>query len=281
MRGAFALVTAGLLAANVPAREPLHAGMARVGPAVYRPGYPPSPEETEIAVPAFWLDEVPATNADFLAFVRAHPAWDRGAPPRIMADDGYLADWRGPSDPGPAAPPDHPVVHVSWFAAKAYCASRGKRLPTTDEWELAASASETSPDGRDDPSYAQRILGWYSQPGSVAPGRVGAQPPNWWGVRDLHGLTWEWTLDFNSVLASGDNRENGGADALAFCGSGALRAGDKDDYAAFMRVAFRSSLRGSFTIGTLGCRCALDGDRDPADPRPGDSEPGGARKDRR
>lgn len=261
-----ALVACLLAPCGAAAGEPLRAGMARVGPAVHRPIYPPSADETEIAVPAFWLDEVPATNADFLAFVKARPDWDRGAPPRVKADDGYLAAWRGPSDPGPAALPDRPVVHVSWFAAKAYCAWRGKRLPTTDEWELAASASETSPDGRDEPSHAQRILSWYSRPGSPL-GRVGAQAANWWGVRDLHGLTWEWTLDFNSVLASGDNRENGGADALAFCGSGSLRAGDKEDYAAFMRVAFRSSLRGSFTMGTLGCRCALDGDRDPEDLR--------------
>jgi formylglycine-generating enzyme required for sulfatase activity len=233
-------------------------GMALVGPGIYRPVYPPTPEEKEIPVRAFRLDVRPATNADWLAFVDANPKWAKGSVSRLLADQGYLADWAAPRDPGSGAALDGPVVHVSWHAARAFCAWRGKRLPTTDEWEFAAAASEKRPDGREDPEFTRRILAWYSNPGSAPLRRAGSGPANWWGVRDLHGLAWEWVEDFNSALVSGDNREQGGADALLFCGSGSLRADAKDDYAAFMRIAFRSSLQADYTIGTLGCRCARD-----------------------
>lgn len=247
-----------------PAKPVQRAGMVRVGPASYRPVYAPSPQETEIDVPAFWLDVRAVTNAEFAEFVRANPAWSRDAVSRLFAEEGYLRDWSDSLEPGEMAPADHPVVRVSWFAARAYCRWRGKRLPTTDEWELAAAASESSFDGTADPEFTRRILTWYAQAGSRPSHRVGLGAPNAWGVQDLHGLIWEWTTDFNSQLVSSDNRENGGADALAFCGAGALRAGDKEDYAAFMRIAFRSSLKGAFVTGTLGCRCALDGSEDPA-----------------
>jgi len=248
-------------------------GMALVGPATYRPVYPPTPGEVEIAVPAFLLDVVPVTNGDFLAFERSNPAWARDTVSRLFAETGYLRHWQGSTELGAGAPADHPVVHVSWFAARAYCAWRGKRLPTTDEWELAAAASETSPDGASDPAFTQRILSWYAQAGALPKRRTGLGPANYWGIRDLHGLQWEWTSDFNSQLVSGDSRENGGADTLQFCGAGALRAGDKNDYAAFMRIAFRASLKGPYVTGNLGCRCALDAGLDPAAPvAPSDPE---------
>lgn len=43
-----------------------------------------------------------------------------------------------------------------------------------------------------------------------------------------------------------------------FCGAGAVTAADKNDYASFMRIAFRSSLKAGYTAGSLGFRCARD-----------------------
>jgi formylglycine-generating enzyme required for sulfatase activity len=150
------------------------------------------------------------------------------------------------------------VVHVSWFAARAYCQERGARLPTENEWELASTATETELDGRNDPIWKKRVLDWYAQPTPKVLPEVGKTPPNYWGVFDLHGLVWEWVDDFNSVLVAVDTRESGDAEKGRFCGSGALAASDKVDYASFMRIAFLSSLKAHYTTGNLGFRCAKD-----------------------
>ena len=100
---------------------------SHVGPGVYRPVFPASPSEQTVAVAAFWLDREPVTNADFRTFVAAHPEWSRAHAKPIFVDASYLQDL-------PATPAHAPVVHVSWFAARAYCAAHGGRLPRDAEW---------------------------------------------------------------------------------------------------------------------------------------------------
>lgn len=231
--------------------------MALVRGGRFEPFYAPSPDETTVTVRPFLLARDPVTNREFLEFVRVAPKWRRDRVSRIFADHRYLAHWGFPDSLGSAAGPKQPVTNVSWFAAKAYCAHQKARLPTEMEWEFAARASRTSPNGADDPEWMQRILAWYSKP----TGRlraVGQSQPNYWGVRDLHGLVWEWVLDFNGTLVSGDSRKTAQADKVSFCGAGALRATDAKDYASFMRTAFRSSLKASYTTKNLGFRCAKD-----------------------
>lgn len=232
--------------------------MAPVGPGVLHPLYPPSNKEKEIPVQAFWLDRLPVTNGHFLEFVKKNQRWRRDKVSRLFADPNYLAHWEDSVTPGIHAKPGQPVVNVSWFAAKAYCEWREFRLPTENEWELAASADETKPDGRDDPMWLKKILEWYSRPTPKELPGVGVTVANYWGIFDLHGLVWEWVLDFNAALVAGDGREGGDAEKIRFCGSGALAAADKMDYASFMRIAFRSSLRANYTTANLGFRCATD-----------------------
>lgn len=230
-------------------------GPAVVGPGVWRPAFPPEEGVDEIAVGRFMLDRTPVTNAEFLAFVLENPSWQRGRVPGILAEEGYLAHFAGPTSLG-AVDPQAPVTRVSWFAARAFCAAQGGRLPLTAEWELAASASAKAADARDDAAFREQILTWYAKPSPAVLPPVGGGAPNFWGLYDMHGLVWEWTEDFNSAMVSVDSREQGGADELQFCGAGAIAAAEKGDYAEFMRVAFRSSLEGRFTLPTLGFRCA-------------------------
>ncbi len=228
-----------------------------VGPGVYRPLYPPTAEEAEVPVARFALAVQPVTNAEFAAFVARDPRWRRDRVDPLFADAGYLGDWAAADAPGSAVLPDAPVTRVSWYAARAYCRAEGGRLPTEAEWELAAAASETALDARQDPTFLARILAWYGAPTPARLPAVGG-PANKWGVRDLHGLVWEWVDDFNASFVATDARGTDGKGDLRYCGGGAAGAAGTGDYASFMRTAFRSSLAAASTVRNLGFRCAWE-----------------------
>jgi len=239
------------------------AGAANPSPQVSVPGgdfrsvLAPAPGQDVVRVPGFRLDETPVTNAQFSAFVRAHPEWRRDRVTRLFADPEYLSHW-SKADQADAVLADQPVTRVSWFAAGAYCEAQGRRLPTWYEWEYVAAASETARDARNDSAWTQRILAWYGKPATAGLPPVGKTPPNMYGARDLHGVVWEWVEDFNSILVSGDSREQGDPDVLRFCGTGALTMQDKDNYAILMRIAMLSSMEGRYTTTSMGFRCASD-----------------------
>lgn len=211
----------------------------------------PSGRRDEVAVHGFLLQRHPVTNAEFLSFVGAHPEWQRGAVPGILADPGYLSHWSGPLELGARAAPAQPVTRVSWFAAEAYCEAQGARLPDWYEWELAGAASATVRDARADPAWRQRILDWYAHPAGGALAAVEQGSANIYGVYDIHGAVWEWVHDFASLLPAD-------ADPERFCGSGAQNLQGKDNYAVLMRIALLGSLRAADTGHALGFRCARD-----------------------
>ncbi|NCT67906.1 MAG: formylglycine-generating enzyme family protein [Rhodanobacteraceae bacterium] len=218
------------------------------------PGAKPTPIAT------YALRREPVTNAEFLAFVTAHPEWRRDRVPALFADRQYLAHWSAPDALGADALPAQPVTRVSWFAAQAYCESENARLPTWLEWERAAAASETVADARGDAAWRRRLLDWYAKPSSGALGTVGGSP-NLYGVRDLHGLVWEWVDDYAAMMVTADSRDQNDPDRLKFCGAGAMSLRDRDNYALLMRIAMLSSLKAADTTANLGFRCA----RDPGD----------------
>ncbi|HEU4629927.1 MAG TPA: formylglycine-generating enzyme family protein [Gemmatimonadaceae bacterium] len=230
------------------------AGRARIPGGSYLPLYDRG--AGRVTVRPFALDRVPVTRGDFLAFVTANPEWRRDHVKPVLADRGYLADWPGALDAGRGDDLRRPVVQVSWFAARAYCAWRGGRLPTTDEWELAAAAGRTARDASRDPAEQRRRLELYGRPRPDPLPPVGGTPPNAYGVRDLHGVVWEWTRDFHSVLVAGDSRATGARDVALTCAAGAVGATDPRNYPAFLRYALRGGLDARATLGSLGFRCA-------------------------
>lgn len=214
--------------------------------AIYTPVFK-DPGETDRIVGPLFVDETPVTNKEFLEFVRANPEFSRSRVPALYSDEGYLSHWVG-DHAFAKTEANFPVTNVSWFAARRYCAHKGKRLPTIAEWEMASDAQN--------PALEPKILEWYAKPGSRLR-NVGIETGNRFGVRDVHGLMWEWVDNFSEAIMSGDSRGGSSTDSL-FCGGAALKAKDPKLYAAFMRFAFRSSLTAKYNSPSLGFRCVKD-----------------------
>ena len=259
-----AILLAAVLVLVTPGLAPGAAGgpelgeMALVPAGMHRPLFTSPDELKEVPVKSFRLDRFPVTNGEFIEFVRRNPRWRRSQVKHLFADEHYLQHWAGDLELGPAAVTNQPVAWVSWFAAKSYAAWRGKRLPTVAEWEYAAAASPTRPDGEIDPQFQRALQHWYSTPSPAALPRVGAGLPNCFGLHDLHGLIWEWTADFNTATVTGDARGDTGIERQLFCGAGSTGAQDTANFPAFMRYGFRSSLKAAYTIHNLSFRCAQD-----------------------
>lgn len=226
--------------------------MALIKGGVYIPLY--GTDSGEVKVDDFYLDVYPVSNQDYIEFLKENPKWRKSNVVTLFADNMYLTQFKDDVNLKEGILKDGPVTYVSWFAAKEYCKCQGKRLATIDEWEYVAMADETAKDARKKDRYNKYILSWYEQP-YTQDHKVGSTFKNYWGVYDIHGLIWEWTLDFNSIIISGSNREGNVKNNL-YCGGASLGASDTMDYAAFMRYAFRASIKGNYAMKNLGFRCA-------------------------
>ena len=114
------------------------------------------------------------------------------------------ANWRAPNAERDALP-DHPVVHVSYEDARAYCDWTGMRLPTEAEWERGAQSSNDGP--------INIWRGDFPNAPTGTPGTVAVQDgvPNPQGLVHACGNTWEWTADgFGRLHSPRDTRNPGG-----------------------------------------------------------------------
>ena len=264
-----------------------------------REGYPADGEGPvrRVRLNPFWIDTLVVSNARFAEFVAATGyvteaerfGWsfvfagllpdDFPATRAVAAAPWWRqvegADWRHPEGPRSslADRPDHPVVHVSWNDAAAYCGWMGKRLPTEAEWEYAARGGleqrrypwgdELTPNGEHRMNVWQGTFPSHNalEDGYLGTAPVEAFPPNGYGLYNMTGNVWEWCADWFSV----DFHVRGPRDNPGGPPSGqqkVMRGGSylcHRSYCFRYRVAARSANTADSSTGNLGFRCVRDG----------------------
>lgn len=252
------------------------------------------------AVSGFYLDRFEVTVGRFSAFVGKYalPEEGAGAHPRLPGT-GWRKSWEALPHPDfdgeTAVPanatqlmtqigdPDHctygntwneadaalPITCVSWYAAFAFCAFDGGRLPTEAEWNYAAAhgASQRpypwSASVSDLEVDASRAVYW-QDPDSILPEPVGSRPAGRGGFfrnpgqghDDLAGNVFEWTLD--QWLEAPPDACDGDCAAAWETDERVVRGGGFALGFSFLRTGFRGGAPAAALEGLFGFRCARD-----------------------
>ena len=251
----------------------------------------------EITLDPFYIDETTVTNFQFAEFIKAtgyiteaeRYGWsfvfygllseeDQKRDYQVAAPTPWWyavpgAQWNHPEgkDSHINERKDHPVVHVSWHDAQAYCQWIGKRLPTEAEWEYAARGGliqkkfpwgdELTPGGEHRCNIWQGNFPDYN---SLEDGFLGTAPaksfkPNNFGLYNMAGNVWEWCNDwFSSDFHKAGPRKN---PAGPLNGESKIMRGGSflchHSYCNRYRVAARSSNTADSSTSNLGFRCVL------------------------
>ena len=227
----------------------------------------------QVVLDAYSIDRYEVTNAAFKQFVDATgyvtaaekngASWTHNGRLWMPTEGAY---WRAPegSESDLSDKMDHPVVHVSWEDARAYCAWAGKRLPTEAEWEKAAKGTEDriypwgdTWDGAkcnhgmsDEPYYDEQD--GYRRTAPVGSFASGMSP---YGVHDMAGNVWEWTGDwYDRKYYAESPRENPqGPESGKYR---VVRGGSWGTVKISARTTFRARFVPDRTRDAVGFRCA-------------------------
>jgi formylglycine-generating enzyme required for sulfatase activity len=249
----------------------------------------------EIFVDSFFIEATTVTNLQFSEFIESTgyktdaerygwsfvfwgllPEKERSAHPQVAQQTPWWcaipgAQWNHPEgkESDISDRMDHPVVHVSWNDANAYCQWSGNRLPTEAEWEYAARGglvqkkfpwgNELTPGGKHKCNIWQGTFPGYN---SMDDGYLGTAPaksfdPNDFGLYNVSGNVWEWcndwfSKDFHKTATRNNPRgPSNGASKVMRGGSFLCH----HSYCNRYRVAARSSNTIDSSTSNIGFRC--------------------------
>ena len=254
-----------------------------------------------VAITGFYMDRYEVSNAEFGLFVgatghktEAESFGDSFAMDYFLSEETKAgitqavkdapwwlpvkgADWRHPEGPDSTieGKMDHPVLHVSWNDAKAYCEWAGKRLPTEAEWEFACRAGKEDrlfPWGNNWTPRGQTMgniwTGKFPEENDGKDGYKTTAPvtsfePNAYGLYNMVGNAWEWTADWWTIRHSPlvVHKDPQGPEKPGKTNDKVKKGGSfmcTKDYCYRYRCAARSQNTPDSSAQNLGFRCAAD-----------------------
>lgn len=251
----------------------------------------------EVQVNSFYLDACTVTNAEFAQFVRetgyrteaerfgwsfvfhlfVSPQTATQVRTVVQQTPWWWvvegADWAHPEGPDSNIKDrsNHPVLHISWNDANAYCRWAGKRLPTETEWEYAARGGliqkkypwgdTLRPDGQ---HYCNIWQGVFPTKNNAADGYAGTAPsqsfpPNAYGLYNMSGNVWEWCAD--NYVTEHEKAADAATELSPHEDRKVLKGGSylcHRSYCNRYRVAARIPNTPDTSTGHIGFRCAAD-----------------------
>lgn len=255
-----------------------------------------------VHVHKFYMATTEVTVAEFRAFVNDS---DYKTDAERVGDSSWIfsnkevkyvkgVNWRYDAEGNqrPASEDSHPVVHVSWNDAQAYCdwlsrkSKKKYRLPSEAEWEYAAANGKdhtkyswgnqppygdpTSPPDKkvggnvaDESFKAKAPAGWeffdgYND-GYALDAPVAQFAPNKFGLYDMTGNVWEWCRDCWHPSYAGAPSDSRPWEA-GECKFRVLRGGSWINYPYYCRSAIRVNYAPAFRYYVIGFRLARDAD---------------------
>ena len=240
---------------RIPAGEFLMGSDKKIDKNSYLAEFP----QRKVYLDAYEIDKYEVTTVQFLKFV-------------LATNREPLIDWQYDGGNFQETMANHPVMHVSWFDAEAYCKWAGKRLPTSAEWEKAARGEDGRiyPWGNQAAGLSRANFGRTGLSGPVRdrPERLLLYPPivsvdkyensvSPYGLYQMAGNVAEWTQDWYDpkYYKAAPNRNPKGPETGT---QKAFRGGGWIDSTPSVRPAQRNGTDPETKMNWLGFRCARD-----------------------
>ncbi|HJM39302.1 MAG TPA: SUMF1/EgtB/PvdO family nonheme iron enzyme [Planctomycetota bacterium] len=218
----------------------------------YLLGYPKFQKEREIKVSAFYLDKYEVTCSEFSRFLLAQPL--------ALREEHLPSTWRWSSDGSPLFPDGHAahsVTGVSWSTASQYAEWVGKRLPTENEWQIAASGFSQRRYPLGDLFDASKINCQAHGAGQVLPSRQFPEDSTPQGILCMTGNVREWVSDLYEEPINSDRAKSvrdAGPESMAVLKGGSWRDDPAKSQAHYRWLFPATDTRLSY----VGFRCAMD-----------------------